>query len=206
MTYIFYLILNLIATVVCYVTNPIVVLFATELGELKGFLKYWQTWDDSLDPRFFVMEKVPKIFRYDYDKHYTEYEGTTPELEAVGRMRWFVKFVEGGENFSIKERIQRYFCRVFWLTRNNSYGFSFWLFGRTINPKDMIWNNVSNDTKFGYDKSESFITRAWTYKSEAKIFSWVRWEIYLGWKISEDSQTIQQCMIANRIAIRFIKD
>ena len=65
--YIPYLIFSLIITVVCYITNPIVVLFANELGELPGFLANWQTWDDSLDPRFFVVNKVWSIFRYDYD-------------------------------------------------------------------------------------------------------------------------------------------
>ena len=59
MIWLLYVPINLLIMLVCYITNPIVVLFATETGELKGFLNYWQTHDDSLDPAFFVKEKVP---------------------------------------------------------------------------------------------------------------------------------------------------
>jgi hypothetical protein len=62
MVWIFYFIGSFLAMVLCYLTNPIVCLFSDEYGELHGFLKYWQTWDDSLNPRFFVVEKAPRIF------------------------------------------------------------------------------------------------------------------------------------------------
>lgn len=35
--------LQLLIMIICYITNPIVVLFADENGELHGFLKKWQT-------------------------------------------------------------------------------------------------------------------------------------------------------------------
>ena len=43
MTYIFYLILDILFTLICYVTNPIVVLFSNEHGELPYSLRWWQT-------------------------------------------------------------------------------------------------------------------------------------------------------------------
>ena len=58
--YLIYAPLNILLMLFCYITNPIVVLFADETGELHSFLRYWQTWDDSLDPAFFVKRKVPK--------------------------------------------------------------------------------------------------------------------------------------------------
>lgn len=197
--YIPYLIFSLIITVICYITNPIVVLFADELGELHGFLKYWATWDDSLDPRFFVVNKVWAIFRYDYDKHYEEYKGTTPELEEVGRERWFTKFKEGGETFTLKERIQRYFCRVLWLTRNNAYGFSFWFLGQKVDSKNMIWTPQKEGVYYGYDSSKSWWNRPWMYKNDSKIAGKFYWETFIGWKISDDAKGLHQAMIANRI-------
>ena len=199
MIYFPYLIVSLIFTVFCYLTNWIVCFFADEKGELHGFLKYWQTWDDSLDPRFFVVGKVPSIFKYDYDKHYEEYEGTTPELEEVGRTRWFVRFKEGGEVFTTKERIQRYFCRVLWLMRNNSYGFAFWLLGRKIDPKNVVWKIDTKDTIFGHEIPFNILTSAWVYKTEKHLF-WKLWlDIFIGWKFGPGNDHVHQAMIANRV-------
>lgn len=128
--YLIYAQLNILLMLFCYITNPIVVLFADETGELHSFLRYWQTWDDSLDPAFFVKKKVPKFLRYDYDRHYQEYWGTTRDLAKLGRDRCFVKLLD--KHFTVKERIQRYFCRVLWLTRNCGYGFAFYTFGRKV--------------------------------------------------------------------------
>ena len=41
--------LQLLIMIICYITNPIVVLFADKDGELHGFLRKWQTFDDSCD-------------------------------------------------------------------------------------------------------------------------------------------------------------
>ena len=193
-------ILNMFFMIFCYLTNIVVVAFADELGELHGFLKNWQTWDDSCDPRFFVTTRVPKFLRYAYDKHYEEYEATTPELEEVGRTRWFTRFVEGGENFTIKERIQRYFCRFLWLTRNNGYGFAFWLFGKKINPKDMVWvKNIPDELIIGYDSTKSIWVRPWVIKAHKHLFGRIYLDVFLGWKIGPGDDHLKQCMIANRI-------
>lgn len=201
MIWLLYFIASFVIMVICYLTNPIVCLFSDEEGELHGFLNYWQTWDDSLNPRFFVMEKVPSFLRYDYDRHYEEYEGTTPELERVGRTRWFCRVKD--PNFTFWEKIQRYCCQVLWLTRNCSYGFSFWLLGREVDPKDITWPTADEHTRHGYEKDKSILTRTWTFQCDAHWFWKIRWEIYLGWKVGYELDHLSQCMIANRIAIRF---
>ena len=206
MIWLLYVPLNLLIMLICYITNPIVVLFATETGELKGFLQYFATWDDSLDPGFFVKEKVPSFLRYDWDRHYAEYEYTTDRLRALGRTRWFVRLKDS--NFTIKERIQRYFCRVLWLTRNCGYGFSFYWFGKLVEGMDVrLIEETDGDglsEKLAYDPAKSILTRPWMYKNTRKICSWLRWEIFCGWKIDTSSTIPQQCMIANRIAVRFL--
>lgn len=201
--YIPYLIFSLIITIICYLTNWFVCLFADELGELHGFLKNWQTWDDSLDPRFFVVKEVWSFLKYDYDKHYEEYEGSTPELEEVGRTRWFTRFKEGGEHFTLVERIKRYFCRVLWLTRNNAYGFSFWFLGRKVDGKNMVWK-ISDDgkVKYGYDITQPWWKRAFIYKNDSNICGKFSWQTFLGWKISDELK-VHQAMIANRIWFSF---
>jgi hypothetical protein len=67
----FLAILDLLFTIQCYVTNPIVCLFADEYGNLPNALRWWQTWDNTLDVEWMVTEsKVPKLFQYDYNRHY----------------------------------------------------------------------------------------------------------------------------------------
>lgn len=207
MIWLLYAPLNIVCMILGYLTNPIVCLFANEEGELPGFLHYWQTWDDSLNPRFYVLEHAPKIFRYDYDKHYKEYWGTTPKLAALGRKRCFVHIVD--PNFTMKERIQRYFCRVLWLYRNCAYGFAFYVFGRFANGTTCKGFDKRDDAGHRFyaiwDTYESVLTRVWSVKSSMPITKHIRWEVYLGWKIDPSVDEDRQCMITNRIAFRFMK-
>lgn len=62
--------LQLICMLICYLTNPIVVLFANKEGELPKVLRLWQTWDSSLDNRQYVLYDCPKFLRYDFDDYY----------------------------------------------------------------------------------------------------------------------------------------
>ena len=197
-----YAILNFVCMVVCYITNPIVCLFCNEEGELPSIFRMWQTWDDSCNPRFYVLEHAPKFLRYDYDKHYEEYKGTTPDLEAVGQTRWFAKVKDG--NFTTKEKIQRYCCRVLWLTRNCGYGFAFWCFGRTVDMKDITIKDIGDREKFLYDEHENILTRVWSYKNSNLITDKIELNVYMGWKVNEGDIGPKQCMVATRpIAIRF---
>ena len=188
--------------IICYLTNPIVVLFCNEEGELPGFLNLWQTWDDSCNPEFFVLEKVPKFLRYDYKKHYEEYESTTPKLAKYGRTRWFARVIDG--NFTLKERIQRYICRVLWLTRNCAYGFAFYWFSKEANKETSVtYKKYIHGEKYfiaGWDKSQPLWKRTWWIKCNWHWNKRFYSECYLGWKINSNFPTDKQySMIANRL-------
>ena len=70
MSWLLYVCLDLIFTVLCYLTNWFVVIFADEKGQLPKVFKLWQTYDNPLDIRWQVLEVVPKFLRYDFDSHY----------------------------------------------------------------------------------------------------------------------------------------
>lgn len=202
--YLLYLIPNLLCSLLCYLTNWFVVLFATENGELPRIFKGWETWDDSLDVDWFVNETVPSFLRYDFDSKYERYRAdatATCGEYGVNRTRWYTKIRENAE-FSFKEKIQRYFCRVLWLTRNCSYGFAFFNFGSILDSNDMYYEENNDTFTYGYDKSKPWYNRPFIYKNEKKILGNIRWCLFLGWKI-DNSIGKHNAMIANRIAIRF---
>ena len=44
------------------------------------------------------------------------------------------------------ERIQRYFCRLLWLCRNNAYGFRYYIFGKEV---DALTAKIVNQDEYG---------------------------------------------------------
>ena len=198
-------ILSLVCMIICYITNPIVVLFCDDDGELPGPLKYWQTWDNSCNPSD-ITHILPDWLDYNWDQHYREYKGTTEYLRSVNRERWFTECIDN--DFTVAEILKRYVGRVWWLTRNCSYGFSFYLLGLTISPTLKI--ETSENTIYVEEVFGSGLHGAWMYKNTAPIFSlwgWtVRWNNLLGWKIDTSAQYDTRAMIANRIAFSFEKE
>ena len=197
--------LNLIVSLICYVTNPIVLLFCSEAGELPGILHYWQTWDDSCNPSD-IKEIAPGFLRYDWDRHYYEYRDTTPELAAAGRDRCYCRVLD--PHFTVWERFQRYCCRVIWLTRNCGYGFSFWLFGAmisagTVEIIDQIDDERGKKT-YARVAGEPVWKAPFLWKSDRDIIpGWLRWNVFLGWKIDYHATRDERAMIAGRIAVKF---
>ena len=192
-----YSILALLTTILCYLTNWIVVFFADDEGELPSWLRYWQTWDDSLDSYYYMVEGecVPSFLDYGYLDKYNPVYTSTAELEQYGKKRWF-SYLKPGATFSTKEKIQRYFCRLHWLMRNNAYGFSFWLLGADITEQVFNVKTYTIDTTIA-DNGKYFI-----YKKDGTIFSLgsfsIKWKTFLGWKIDIHSKTRQMAMIAFR--------
>ena len=192
-------------SIVCYLTNWFVLLFADEVGELHGIFRYWQTWDDSCGVRWFVKETVPNFLRYDFDLKYISLREITPELARVGRSKGCVQLRDGA-SFSLKERIQRYFCRLLWLTRNCGYGFSFWLFGVDMSGFDInvIRKEEGLTLARGIYDAGIFI-----YHDTRKMFSVFGYDIYrnffLGWKLDIEAFNPVRSMIANRIAFKIRK-
>lgn len=200
-----YLPFSLLAMVLCYLTNWIVVLFADEDGELPSFLHLWQTWDNSTFCSDSV-EHAPKFLQYDWAKHYKEHKDADAYLKSVNRERWYCTCID--HNFSFWERVQRYCCGVLWLTRNCSYGFAFYLLGADVSP--MLKIDKSANTIFVREIFGGNIGGAWMYKNTAPIFSlfgWtVHWNNLMGWKIDERAKFDTRAMIANRIAFSFEKE
>ena len=191
----------MLASVLCYLTNWFVVLFADINGELPGILHLWQTWDNSVFCSDSV-EVAPEFLKYDWTKHYREHKDTTPELKAWSRERWFVSCID--DNFTFAETVKRYACGVLWLMRNNAYGFAFYLLGATVSPS--LFVHASENTIF----AREVYGNAWMYKNDAPIFSlfgWVvHWNNLLGWKIDTTAQFDTRSMIANRVAFSFEKE
>jgi hypothetical protein len=200
-----YLPFSLLFAVLCYLTNPIVVLFCDRDGELHGLWHLWQTWDNSLDCSD-IKHIAPSFLLYDWDKHYREYEGITNYWETVRRPRWYTVCINN--EWTLWERFQRYICRVYWLTRNCSYGFAFYIFGADVSP--MLEIQRSEHTIFVREIFGGNIGGAFMYKNDAPIFSIGKWTVYwknfLGWKIDESAKVTTHAMIANRIAFYFEKE
>ena len=196
-----YLPLSLLSTVLCYLTNWFVVLFANCDGELPGVLHLWQTWDDSVFCKN-SRDNAPSFLQYDWEKHYREYYDSNQLLKSWNRGRWYVACVN--EDFTISELIKRYCCGVLWLMRNNAYGFAFYLLGYTAVPPIEV--TESKNTISAKEKNGS----GWMYKNTAKIFSLFGWEVHwnnlLGWKLDTDAQFDTRSMIANRIAFFFKRE
>ncbi len=201
--------ISLIVSLICYLTNPLVVLFCNDDGELPSFLHLWQTVDNSCNPSDVTENhQLPDWLLYDWAAHYEEWKGTTPELSANGRTRWFTRCIN--DDFTVVELLQRYVCRVYWLTRNCANGWAFWAFG--ILP-GVDWEIVEKtDTKKYLHEAMYFwwIDRAWCYKDESHWFSlWgyeIKKEFYIGYKVKEEAQVDTRAMIATRLTVRIKKE
>lgn len=197
MTYIFYLILDILFTLICYVTNPVVILFSNEHGELPYSLRWWQTYDNCIDIPHTINSGVPKLFRYDFDKHYKY----TPEFKNKYAMKpGYVEILD--PNFTVWEKIQRYFCRNFWLYRNTAYGFSYEVCGRYVfadKVKTYVdYNYAENDKCYiaVVNDNRIFLNKTWSIFYTKKYCKWFYLRIYLGWKFKG---TAGQSMIAFHI-------
>ena len=191
MRWFIYLLLLFPCMVLCYLTNWIVVLFADENGELPGFLRLWQTWDDSIDSEDCVVYYVPKRIKYDFYKHYrVEYE----TMQIYNRTR---KRSINICPLTMKERVKRYCCRVFWLYRNCAYGFAFYWFGCTVSDKDI--QIIKDEYRDGGYVRLYKAGKYWKYYNSSRIFGKWYWKIYIGWKIAGDIKGTHRAMIANRI-------
>ena len=194
--------LNLFCILLCWCTAFIVVLFANEEGELPRLLKGWQPWDDSCDSEQEVLEEAPKWLRYDFHAKYYVTEG---EIPGTGRTRRYTNIYPWAK-FSIKERLQRYCCRVMWLMRNPAYGFGFYLLGRTVDCSNVIWVTPRDGYRIGYDRADKSMDAAWSIKDDRRINKYIRKSWYLGWKIPVNGTGVVRCMIATRLSLRFKKE
>lgn len=183
-------------TLLCYLTNPIVLLFCDEDGELHGFLHCWQTWDNSCNASE-VVDILPKWLTSWYDGHYMEVYRSEGELAELGRGRWYTDCIN--TDFTLMERIKRYICRVYWLTRNSAYGFCFYLLGVDFNPSHALHVWTDGEETHVQDLEDKDV---WRYSNSKKIFWKIHWNIYLGYKLRLDAKQKTRCMIANRVTFK----
>lgn len=195
--YLIYLPLNLIASVLCYATNPFVLLTCNENGDLPFPLSLWGTWDNSCNPSD-LLNLLPNWMTTWYEGHYEETKEFMPNER---RYRWRTVCIN--QNFTIKERVLRYLCRLYWLTRNCGYGWAFYVFGVPCVGREL---RVTHKTDKSIFATNGF---AFIYKDDCKWFSVFGYDVYkcffAGWKIDLETPITQQNMIASRIAIRFRK-
>ena len=203
-------VLDLLFNAVCYLTNPIVVLFANEVGELPKIFYWWSNWDDGLDIEYMITEHhVPKWAEYDFNRHYKFYSNIEAE-KITGEHKSFVVLLD--PHFTLKERLQRYICRVAWLYRNCAYGFSYSVTGRMIDGSKVIVKRnhpVKNEHDYlGYYKNWLwdpfclFYGKFWNVKD----IPWLRWtgidkefylKIFIGYKFEYiRPETKERAMLA----------
>lgn len=203
MKYILYLPIQILCMILCYLTNWLVVLFANEVGELPGFLRYWQTWDSTLDNQEYVEQNCFKFCRYKYSDYYREEMIHLDEYNRDKRVAIKLKDFHG------IDRIKRYICRTCWIYRNCAYGFAFYWFGLNTcgNEIKLVYKyDVGDDERshIGYEKGHSLWTTPWTIYYNRRVCSWLRWKAYLGWKINTEPDN-RRNIIGTRISFKFGK-
>ena len=185
--------LDIAFNVIAYLTNPIIVLFATECGELPSIFTWWANWDDGLDVEWMVTEHhVPSWAEYDFCRHYKYYDEWQAE-KIIGKHHGFV--VPLDTHFTLKERFQRYVCRLVWIYRNNAYGFSYYITGIDVYKADIIEVKTKEKDGYIYYKTDY----AWVYKDERPSFKDFHWDNFLGWKMQAVEHDVERCMLAVRI-------
>ena len=199
MKWIFQAALEVLATIVAYLTNWFVVFFADECGQLPKCLKWWQTYDNPLDVEWMVTEGVvPKFARYDFKRHYEyHYEDKGDDYMIPG----YVVLLD--PNFTLWERVQRYVCRLWWIYRNSNYGFSYYVNGRTVNGADNVVKrdiDLPNNRQFvSAVKGGNWWSKTWCYYYEKQYCRWFLLRIYLGWKLKGVYSGTQRHMLALHI-------
>ena len=188
-----YAVLDVIFNLIAYLTNPFVLLFADEVGDFPDIFLWWENWDDHVDIDWMVDEgHVPKFARYDFHRHY-KYHSPEEAEQTIGVYQGYVDLLD--PDFTLWERFQRYVCRLWWLYRNNAYGFSYYVTGVDVNESDVV--KVKTDEVDGYTW---FITDyAFCYKDERPSFWELRWDNYIGWKFRWFDNPEGRYMLAFRI-------
>ncbi len=177
---------------VCYVTNPIILLFADDMGNLPSIFVWWANWDDHLDVDWMVYEHhVPRFAEYDFNRHYRYHDEWEAE-KLIGKHRGFVEMLDS--NFTLKERFQRYVCRLAWMYRNCAYGFSYYVTGVDVCGADI--KELATYAKDGYMFKTA--PNAWVLRYNGKSFiKNHHWKVFLGWKMqSVKSTETSRCMLA----------
>ena len=186
-------VVDVLFNIIAYITDPIVLLFADEVGNLPGWALWWANWDDHLDIDWMVDEgHVPAFACYDFHKHY-KYHPPEEAERLIGVYCGYVDLLD--PDFTLWERFQRYICRLWWLWRNNAYGFSYYVTGVDVYKADIV--KIKTEEADGYIYYET--DYAWVYKDERPSFGGRCWDNFVGWKMQSVTANVERCMLAFRI-------
>lgn len=188
-----YAVADVLFNIVAYLTNPVVVLFGSEYGNLPWLLTWWDNYDDCMDVEWFIKEgHVPGWAVYDYDKHY-KFHDSNEALKTRGVAKSYVDILDW--NFTLKERAQRYVCRVLWLYRNCGYGFSYYVTGIDVRRDDIVKEKTQEADGYIWYVTDY----AFCYKDERPSFGSHHWDNFIGWKFQDVERDVERCMLAFRI-------
>jgi len=172
MSYLFYIVINLLFSLIAYILNPIIVLFSDSSGNLPPYLSWFQTQDASLDqtPEF-IAENWPYLV------------GTSKIKVYLQRLFWLSRNCAYGFAYSVCGKDINY---------NNVI---------IKGNKSCSNTDGVSGYRFLYDKSKFILLRPWSiYTAFQYGSSSLCFQVYLGWKISTDNRTdIHREMLAMRV-------
>ena len=159
--------INLLFMVICYILNPLVVLFADSGGNLPRWLSWFQTPDSILDksPKW-VAENWPMLVIKDDWQSWRKY-------------------------------LYKYLQRVAWLYRNTGYGFSCSVLRYKGSMENLIVRGIPKPGElnpgfwFAYDETVSLWRRGWCIYGYYRYSQSSKWylRVYLGWKFHNSGIT-----------------
>lgn len=174
-------ILNFIFGILCYILNPIVVLFADDNGYLPKALRWFQTHDQSLDNDPEWVERTWPILAY--------HEGEPRYMHLL----------------------KRYLQRVRWIYRNTGYTFAYEVMGFIADPTKLKYkgdnpfdDKLHTSSLFIWETGANWWNVHWCYRLNLAYFDndirngYLR--VYLGWKmcgmVENPNQPPTRCMMA----------
>ena len=108
------------------------------------------------------------------------------------------------DNFTLKEKFQRYICRCAWLYRNCGYGFAYYIFGKYVRYRDVKIIVDQKDFFFAIDIRNNIFC----LKDDRQWCRYFKKSIYLGYKFAgvKGRKYPLRSMLANRINLfRLVK-
>lgn len=154
----------------CYLLNPLVILFVKNDGTLPSLLRWFETQD------------APHLF----------FDGTGEIQSDWLDNHWL--FLKKLEKYP---RLHLYLCRLLWLYRNTGYGFAYEICGVDYSPSEtqfLTYSDNKQSIQIGINKN-SFkftITKVYPFCSSLSL------DIYIGWKLSQTGEK-QRAMYAMNI-------
>lgn len=152
--YVVFAIISLTIDIVCkFSLNWIVAAFADKDGNLPKILKWFQTFDATLDEGMYARRRE---IEFNWGNQWASYN---PDPKT-----WF----------------QRYKNRALWLFRNSGYGFDYWPLGIKFNPSDwkVVKYEVTADKTVFIAKSSNAFNLYYEGPLGVYKLGWKAWNVF----------------------------